>query len=107
MASTNSDTFGHKEFCRRTGASSRRIIYLCEKGLIRPVVDPGGRGRHRQFNWYNELEYLFVTRLEEAGLDAVSIKRMAPDGIGPMGVVGEQVVYLHPTKNVRVMVRLL
>jgi len=57
------------EFRKRTSLSARQVIYACEKLLIKPAEDRGGRGHHRGFSEENVVEYRLGQLLINNGLE--------------------------------------
>jgi len=56
-------------FCKRAGLPLRRLIYLCEKGAIKPAEDTSGRGSPRRFGEENVTEYRVVELLLGFGFE--------------------------------------
>jgi hypothetical protein len=51
-----------------------RLIYLCEKGVVRPdYEDAKGRGSSRRFSARNLLEFAVALRLREFEIDRKSV----------------------------------
>ncbi len=68
METRNKALLSHKEFCKAAGVIPRRLIDLCEKGVVRAEVDPGGRGNHRYFSKTNLIEFKVASVLLDQGL---------------------------------------
>ena len=59
------------EAARLLGEPQHRLIYLCEKGVVRPdLQDAEGRGSSRRFSARNLLEFGVALRLRELGIPA-------------------------------------
>lgn len=59
------------EAARLLGESQHRLIYLCEKGVVRPdVQDAEGRGSSRRFSARNLLEFAVALRLRDVEIAA-------------------------------------
>lgn len=56
---------------RLLGEAQHRLIYLCEKGVVRPdLQDAEGRGSSRRFSGRNLLEFAVALRLRELEIPA-------------------------------------
>ena len=61
------------EAAKLLGEAQHRLIYLCEKGVVRPdIQDAEGRGSSRRFSARNLLEFALALRLRELEM-AVSL----------------------------------
>ena len=59
------------EAARILGEPQHRLIYLCEKGLVKPdIQDAEGRGSSRRFSARNLLEFAIALRLRELEMSA-------------------------------------
>ncbi len=62
------------EAARVLGEPQHRLIYLCEKGVVRPdVQDAEGRGSSRRFSARNVLEFAVALRLRELEMSAAFV----------------------------------
>lgn len=75
---SSSDELTLTEVSRLLDEPQHRLIYLCEKGVVRPdIQDAGGRGSSRRFSARNLLEFAVALRLRDfeypAGLVAAVV----------------------------------
>ena len=62
------------ETARLLGEPQHRLIYFCEKGVVRPdVEDARGRGSSRRFSGRNVLEFAVALRLRDLELPATVV----------------------------------
>lgn len=62
------------EAAQLLGEPQHRLIYLCEKGVVKPdFEDARGRGSSRRFSAHNILEFAMALRLRELEIPAPSI----------------------------------
>lgn len=61
------ELFSTGDVAEITSLSSDNIGSWCEKGIIRPIDDPGGHGRHRRFTFMQVVGISFGARRRREG----------------------------------------
>ena len=87
---------GIAEFAK---APPHRIIHICERGLVRPVVPAEGRGTVRKFDRENTFRIVLALYLEDLGLQHDLI-RLLMDGIDELLKTSEIKARIDPTVDV-------
>src|SRR5262245_1899739 len=87
-----------KEVAAHFHRPARRIIHLCEAGVVRPTVDAAGRGSVRRFSRDDAFRLLLALELQEAGVQAPLIRPLmgALDSLMKLPEVEKLRGYLGP-----------
>lgn len=90
------------EAARLLKEPQHRLIYLCEKGVLKPdVQDAGGRGSSRRFSNRNLLEFAVALSLRDLELPAAAIAAVVHVLRGFEGAIARDIPGFHLPESLR------